>query len=514
MRKHSWTVRCALAAVGVLLCAELSIEARASDWPPPTDEPVITQHQITLNGIVLKYTAHAGFLTLRDEFNKPHGRIFYVFYRADAATHKSPRPLTFAWNGGPGSASSLLHIGALGPYRAKDLDEYSSTPPPYQLTENESTWLDETDLVFVDPVGTGYSYAVEPTFGKEFWSPKGDIDSVAEFIRLFLTHYEYAAHTPIFLVGESYGTLRAAGVAGKLSDKDFNIAGIVLISAALDLHETPSDLQFISLLPSYTAAAFVHKKLPSELQENLDAAIQKSEEWAISRYSVALLQGDRLSSAERASVTKDFSRFTGLSEEYVASHNLKIGMEDFSGQLLQDKKLVLGHYDVRATAASTSSEGEYNPTLDPSLNTHGTGTLIVPYLQSQLNVKTDAFYAGPFGGRWPPPTAPRGDWMSVRWDWGEGSAVDGAAALTRALRANKSLQVLVISGLYDLATPFFGVENTFAHMGLDPDTRKRAQLVRYQAGHMVYLDRSNRRKLKQDFVELTKRALAPAGSSK
>jgi len=256
------------------------ISACADDGPPPSDEPVVTNHQITLQGRVLKYTARAGFLSLRDEFNQAHGRIFYVYYQSESGDGKATRPLTFAWNGGPGSPSSLLHLGALGPYRAKDPDEYSSPPPPYQLTENESTWLDETDLVLVDPIGTGYSYPLQPEFAKEFWSRKGDIDSIAEFIRLFLAHYEYSQGTPILLVGESYGTLRAAGVADKLTDKEFNVAGVLLVSPALDPQGAAADQQFISLVPSYTVAAFVHKRLPPDLQDNLESAIRKSENWA------------------------------------------------------------------------------------------------------------------------------------------------------------------------------------------------------------------------------------------
>jgi len=488
--------------------------ASASAWPPPTDEAVVTQHQITVNGNALKYTARAGFLSLRDEFNKTHGRIFYVYYKLDSAEGKSIRPVTFAWNGGPGSNSSLLQLAALGPFRVKDLDEYASVPPPYAVTENESTWLDTTDLVFVDPVGTGYSYPTDAAFGKEFWSRKGDVDSITEFIRVFLAQYDYRRDTPIFLIGESYGTLRAAGVAGELSGKNFNLAGVVLISTALELHSADADKELISLIPSYTAAAFVHKKLPADLQNDFDAAVKKSEEWAISQYSVALLQGDRLSSSDRTRVAKEMSRFTGLSEDFIAKHDLRIGMEEFAGQLLQDKKQVLGHYDVRATASSTSPSGEYDPTHDPSLDTHGTGSLVVPYFQSQLNIKTDDLYAGPFGGRWPPPTQHRGDWMSVKWDWSDATAVDGGAALARALRANKSMRVLVISGLYDLATPFFGTEQVFAHMGLDPDARSRVELVRYKAGHMAYLDASNRKQLKRDFASLAQRSLAsPATGS-
>jgi carboxypeptidase C (cathepsin A) len=511
MTKGIATNRAAACIVFALTCSLTWAQGRAD---AQSDEPVTTQHQIKVNGAALNYTARAGFISIQDEFHKTHARIFYVFYKLQTADSKTVRPLTFAWNGGPGSNSALLHVGALGPFRVKDMDEYRQAPPPYQVTENESTWLDKTDLVFVDPVGTGYSYASDQSVAKEFWSPKGDVDSITEFIRLFMAHYEYERETPIFLVGESYGTLRAAGVAGELVEKDFHVAGIVLISTVLDLHEAPSDLQFISLVPSYTAAAFIHKKLSSDLSGDMNSAIQKSEEWALSRYSVALLQGDRLAPAEREAVAKELSRFTGLSEDFVTSHNLKITMDDFSSELLRDTKQVLGHYDIRATASSTSSAGEYDPTLDPSLNTHGTGALIVPYMQSQLNFKSDASYAGPFGGRWPPPTSHRGDWMSVRWDWSEAAAVDGAASLARVMRKNKSLQVMVVSGLYDLSTPFFAAENTFAHMGLDAETRKRAQLLRYDGGHMVYLDAANRKKLKQDFTELMGRGLASASPAK
>jgi len=493
--------------------------ASVSQTPTPMDEPVVTQHQITINGLALKYTARAGFLSLRDEFNDIHARIFYVAYQLDRGTDKSPRPLTFAWNGGPGSPASMLHLGALGPFRVKDLDEYSTAPPPYQLTENESTWLDQTDLVFVDPVGTGYSYAVTPEFGKEFWNSEGDIDSISEFVRLFVAEYEYGPTTPIFLVGESYGTFRAAGVAEKLVDRDFNVAGVVLISPVLDLRASlsdkpSSDLPYITQIPSYTAAAFIHKKLPPDLQSDFDSAIQKSEEWAENSYSVVLLKGDRLSPADRKRVTKEFSRFTGLDEEFVAKHNLRVGMDEFAGQLLQDKKQVVGHYDVRATTSTTSSEGEYNPTLDPSLNSHGTGKLIVPYLRSQLNFRSNAFYAGPFGERWPAPKEHRGDWMSTRWDYG--TDADRSAALAHAMRDNKSMRVLVISGLYDLATPFFEAENTFAHMGLDRETRSHAELLRYKGGHMVYLDAANRKRLKDDFAALVRQtqSLAASGSTK
>lgn len=508
-RRLAYTLCFLLSTAGSLWAAA---RPRSEDQLPTTDDPVVTQHEIKADGNVLRYTARTGFISLRDEFNQVHGRIFYVAYQLDRGTTKTTRPITFAWNGGPGSPASMLQLGALGPFRVKDLSEYPTPPPPYELTENESTWLDQTDLVFVDPIGTGYSYALSEQFAKEFWSPKGDIDSVAEFIRLFLAKYEYGLTTPIFLVGESYGTFRAAGVADKLQQRDIRVSGVVLISAVLEVGQSDesSDLHSIRLIPSYTVAAFVHKKLSSDLQADLDAAIRKSEDWAESQYSVALLKGDRLSEEDRLRVTKEYARFTGLDEDFVAKHNLRIDMEEFANHLLHDQKLVLGHYDVRASASTTSPGGEYDPTQDPSLNSRGTGKLFVPYLESQLGFRSTAPYAGPFGGRWPSPTQHRGDWMSVRWDWGSAKSSDGdqGPALAHALHENKSMQVLVISGLYDLATPFFAVEGTFAHMGLEPSVRSRVTLERYQGGHMVYLDAANRKALKRDFASLVQRALS------
>jgi carboxypeptidase C (cathepsin A) len=514
-RRLAYAICLILLTAGLLWAAGMP---PSEDQLPTTDDPFVTQHEIKTDGNVLHYTARTGFISLRDEFNQVHGRIFYVTYQLDRGTSKTPRPLTFAWNGGPGSPSSMLQLGALGPFRVKDLSEYPTPPPPYELTENESTWLDQTDLVFVDPVGTGYSYALSEQFAKEFWSPKGDIDSVAEFIRLFLAKYEYSPKTPIFLIGESYGTFRAAGVADKLQQRDIRVSGVVLISTVLEVGQSEGspDLRYIRLIPSYTVAAFVHKKLPSDLQADLEAAIQRSEDWAESQYSVALLKGDRLSQEDRQRVTREYSRFTGLDEDFVAKHNLRVDMEEFANHLLKDQKLVLGHYDVRASASTTSTGGEYDPTHDPSLNSRGTGKLIVPYLETQLGFKSTALYAGPFGGRWPSPTQHRGDWMSVRWDWGsaKSSDADQGPALARALRENKSMQVLVISGLYDLATPFFGVEGEFAHLGLEPAARSRIVLESYEGGHMVYLDAANRKRLKRDFASLVQRALsAPSASS-
>lgn len=475
------------------------------------DEPAVTHHQITIAGKVLKYTARAGFLSLRDEFNKIHARIFYVSYTLDNPVADRPRPLAFVWNGGPGAPASLLHLGALGPMRVKDLEEYTSPPPPYELTVNESTWLEVTDLVFVDPVGTGYSYATSPEYAKEFWNPKGDIDSIAEFIRLYLVHYGLYPQPPTFLVGESYGTFRAAGVAATLTSKGTQVAGVVLISPVLTFRsrgEEQDDLSYVLRLPSYTAAAFVHRKLPSELLSDFDNTLRQAERWAEEVYSVALLKGSRLSPAEREQVLKGYVRFTGLDTAYVDRQELRVGMDEFASQLLREQGKVLGHYDTRVTADTTKSGGQYDPRMDPSLNTRGTSVLIVPYLRKELGFESDAFYAGPFGGRWPPPESPRGDWMSTRWDWRTGEA-DRSAALAEALHKNRSMRVMMVSGYFDLATPYFDAVYTVAHMGLPPELRNNVELVRYRGGHMVYLDPQLRREFQRDFAAFIEKALAP-----
>ena len=515
VKRNGWPAILAalLVIVPSFLTAQTTLPLNESERSD--DQPIVTHHQITLDGKVLKYTARAGYLSLRDEYGKTHARIFYMSYTLDPDSEKTPRPLTFAWNGGPGSASSLLHLGALGPLRAKDPDEYSSPPPPYELVENKSTWLDFTDLVFVDPVGTGYSYATDPQYAKEFYSPQGDIDSIAEFIRLYLAHYSIS-QAPLFVVGESYGTFRAAGMAEALAKKRIHLNGVILLSSILNFQladpASGNDLPYVLLLPSYTAAAFVHKKLPADLQSDFAATLRKAETWAENQYSVALLKGDRLTNQERDETAHALARFTGLDTAFIEKHDLRIGMGQFTLELLRDQQEMVGHYDTRMTAKVTGPVGEYDPTTDPSLSVHGISELIVPYLRKELGFTSDSVYAGPFGGRWPPPTSPRGDWMSVRWNWGTGSAkdTDQSASLARAMRKNHALRVFAGSGYYDLSTPYFETAYIFDHMGLDPQVRSHVELACYPSGHMIYLSAQARRQLKQDIASFYKKTLSEA----
>lgn len=506
-------------ACGIALCCTATAGVAASPRPGPqprqareassSDDAVVTHHQIMIQGKPLGYTARAGYITLRDHTREAIAKMFFVAYTMDGG-NSSVRPLTFAWNGGPGAPSSMIQMGALGPRRLKSMDEYAKKPPPYELTDNESTWLAATDLVFVDPVGTGYSYPVKPEYGKQFWSVQGDIDSVAEFIRIFRTRYE-RWNSPLFVAGESYGTIRAAGMAEALEQRSIPLTGVILISSLLDWAAARpaagNDLPYVLILPSYTAAAFAHKKLAADLATDLQGTLRKAESWTESEYAAALMKGDRLSGTELDATAQQLARYTGLTPEFLEKSDLRVNVEQFALHLLADQQEAVAHYDSRL--ASKATGGEYNPVTDPSLSGSGLGTLFVPYLRDELGFKTDAFYAGPFGSGWPLPRAPRGDWLALHWDYGSATtARDPGDALAQALRQNKALHVFSASGYYDLSTPFFATEYAFEHMGLNPEQRSRIEIKVYPGGHMMYMSGDNREQLERDVAGFMANSLA------
>lgn len=481
---------------------------RVGQVAPPTDiagvatagqEPVVTHHQIVIDGKPLSYTVTAGFLPLRDQFRQTKAEVFFVAYRVDRVSGQAPRPLTFLWGGGPGSPSDLLQLGGLGPRRGRLRDEASGAPLSDRLVDNPNTWLTFTDMVFVDPVGTGYSYALSQQDLDEFWNAQGDIGSVAEFIRIYLTHYN-AWNAPLFILGESYGTFRAAGVAEALAVHHVPLKGVILISPVLNfqlLNSGPeNDLPYILTLPSYTAAAFAHKKLPPDLLASLPDALRKAQDWATSEYAVALMKGDRLSAKSREEVAVQLARFTGLGRSFVLKNNLRIPVGSFARELLADKHETLARYDTRLSYPTIA--GPYNPTKDSSIEEMDRATRpILDYLRSELGFRTDAYYRGPFGGVWPYPRAPRADWTSVNWKFGPGVA-DESSALVRAMHMNPGLRVFVASGYFDLSTPFLEAEYTVDHMGLNAEQRKHVILARYHGGHAVYLDAQVRPRFRND----------------
>ena len=326
---------------------------------PGDDHLSVTHHEMTVGGRTLKYTATAGTMSQKDESGKAKADMFFVAYTLEhggkGAEHApaTTRPITFVFNGGPGAASVWLHLGAVGPKRI-DLDEKGvPAAPPFHLVENEATWLDVSDLVFIDPVGTGYSRPAQGEKGEQFYGVHEDVESVGSFIRLYITRNQRWA-SPKFLAGESYGTTRAAGLSEYLLNRHgISLNGIVLISSVLNFQTIAvgdsNELPWSMYLPSYTAIAWYHKKLPADLQKDLDAALKEVEQFAAGDYPVALRKGDALTDQGRHAIAEKLARYTGLPVDWILKAKLRIDPERFRKQLLEDQGKVIGRFDGRVT---------------------------------------------------------------------------------------------------------------------------------------------------------------------
>src|SRR5580765_3008983 len=319
--------------------------------PSPEEPPVVTHHEIRVGGKMLRYTATVGMMPIKNRDGETEARIFFMAYTLDDAGSRNRRPMTFSFNGGPGSASVWLHLGAIGPRRVPMNPDGTMPPPPYQLVDNEYTWLNQTDLVFIDPVGTGYSRAVRPDLAAKFFGLNGDIESVGEFIRMYLTRYERWT-SPLFLAGESYGTTRASALSGYLIGRGIAFNGIVLISTIMNFETTDfaagNDLPYVMYLPSYAATAWYHKKLSSDLQsKSVQQIVAEVEQWAANDYSLALGKGDRLTGPERQDVIAKLAHYTGLSTQFIDNANLRVSLSLFRKELLRSEKRSIGRLDAR-----------------------------------------------------------------------------------------------------------------------------------------------------------------------
>jgi carboxypeptidase C (cathepsin A) len=465
------------------------------------EEPVITHHQIPLDGKELKYTATAGLMPIKDEKGEVEARIFFVAYTLDDAGPSTSRPLMFSFNGGPGSASVWLHLGSLGPRRVTLTDEPTIPAPPFHLVDNEATWLDRADLVFIDPVGTGFSRAAKPELNAKFHAVRGDITSVGEFIRMYLTRNDRWG-SPLYLIGESYGTTRAAGLAGHLVDQGIAFNGVILVSCALDfmgfVFNDGNDLPYLTYLPSYTASAWYHKKLPADLQNvELSAVLNEVEQWTDREYASILARGDRLTADERRGAAARLARYTGLSAADIEANHLRIEMSHFCKELLKSEHRSIGRFDSRYQGIENSAASAA-PSFDPSLagvRAPYTSTFN-NYIRTELGYKSDV------------PYYILGEGLG-RWDWQKTMGYPGTTdALRDAMTKNPHMKVLIASGYYDLATPYRAVEHTLAGLGLDPILRKNITIERYEAGHMMYAHGPSLHKLKHDGAALIDRARA------
>lgn len=466
-----------------------------------------TSHSLILNGARLDYAATAGTLPIKDAEGKTTADIFFIAYTRSKEGGKVPlaeedpsqRPVTFAFNGGPGSSSVWMHLGLLGPKRVKLADDGSALPPPYALVDNDSTLLDETDLVFVDPVGTGYSRAAKPDEAKKFWGVQEDAQSVAEFIRLYVTTHKRWA-SPKFLIGESYGTTRAAALSGELMNRHrMNLNGIMLLSTVLNFQTiwggVGNDLPHVLYLPGYAATAWHHKKLSPDLQgKPLPEVLKLAEEFATRDYNRALLMGHALPKAERDAVLKQMARLTGLSESYLDRAELRPGMHRFAGELLRDKGLQVGRFDSRYTSYlrdRLTDGAESDPSGDAIYSAFA--STFNQYVRSELKYEEDKPYEilGGIG----------------KWNWGaENEFVDVTGTLASAMTRNPFLKVHVSCGYTDLATPYFATRYTFQHMVLPEPLRKNLVMDDYASGHMMYLNLPDLRKQKSDLARFVRTA--------
>ncbi len=483
-------------------------EEKKEEKPVVVDKLVESQHSIRIKSREVKYTVTAGTMILKEETadrekeaegEKPRAQIFFIAYTKDGVRDKSKRPLTFSFNGGPGSASVWLHLGVLGPRRVVMQEDGNLPPPPYKLTDNEYSLLDETDLVFIDPMNTGYSRPVEGQKPKEWHGFKKDIESVGDFIRLYTTRNNRWL-SPKFLIGESYGTTRASGLSGFLQDRfGLYLNGIMLVSVVLDFttlyFHINNDLPFILYLPGYTATAWYHNVLTPH--RPLQTWLKEAEEFALGEYASALLKGDVLTKEERGRIVEKVSLYTGISKEFVERSNLRINDQHFFKELLRGRGLTVGRLDSRFTGRDrlgVTENAEYDPLL-----TNITGPYMATfyeYVRNELKFESDLPYETLSGFVHP--------WSYADF---ENQYVNVAETLRAAMTHNPYLKIFVANGYYDLATPYFATEYTFNHLGLDADLRKNISMEYYDAGHMMYIHIPSLRQMKKDLAQFIRSAM-------
>jgi len=484
----------------LVMCIGLSIaptygRQKPSTRPAPTtDDASVTTASVTIDGRQVRYRATAGTMPIEKEDGTVRGGMFYVAYQRLDVPDLLDRPVAFAFNGGPGAASVWLHLGALGPRRLSLRREGFAPPPPYRLVDNEYSLLDVTDLVFIDPVGTGFSRPAPGASGDGFFGVEEDIEAVAQFIHLYVTRNQRWL-SPKFLIGESYGTTRAAGLVAHLQKRHgmyFN--GVVLVSTVLNFQtisfDPGNDLPYVMVLPSYTAAAWYHRRLPESLQRrDLPDVLAEAERFAVEQYAPALIRGATLDPARREAVVNTLSRLTGLSRRYISRSDLRVPVWRFAKELLRDANRTVGRFDSRFTGIDRTAVGEafeYDPSYDAIQGVFS--STMHHYVRAELRYESDLLYEI---------LAPQ---HVQPWDYGryENRYLDLTDRLRDAMTKNPYLKLFVASGYYDLATPYFATDYTIWHLGLDPSLADNVTIRYYFAGHMMYLREPSLANLSED----------------
>lgn len=467
------------------------------NWQKPNPSSTTTEHEARINGKNLEYKVIAGDTLLHDRLGKPSAQIFSTAYIKDGVRDTSTRPISFIFNGGPGSSSVWLHMGVFGPKWVKlPSDAENPGAAPYNLADNPYSLLDVTDLVFIDPVGTGFSKVVGDAKGKQFWGVKEDAKSLAEFIRLFITEHK-RWNSPKYIGGESYGTTRAGALVKELQEGwgSIDLNGVILISAIMDFQTgdfTPgNDLPYISFLPTYTATAWYHKALPEQTQQlPLEELLQQVRNFAINEYSVALLKGSLLTEQEHNHIAQQLHLFTGLELEYLKHTRLRIDEFRFMKELLRNQGVAVGRLDSRYLGDEADDAGEQYEADPSGYAIDGAYTALVnDYFTKQLNVNREQKYHI------------LSSEVFRNWNWSLGGNprqegfINVMPYIAKGMRQNKDLSIFVANGYYDLATPFFATELSFNHYDID---KSRVDMQYYQAGHMMYVHHDSLIKLAND----------------
>jgi carboxypeptidase C (cathepsin A) len=490
-------------------------EKPATEKPAPVPGPIpaetssVTEHDMSLNGKTLHYKATAGTLLIHGDDDKPYGTVFYVGYTLDGVSNPAGRPVTFLYNGGPGSASVWLHMGSVGPVRVVTASPEATGGGPYQLVPNQYSLLDKTDLVFVDAVGTGFSRPVGKATMKDFAGTDQDVKAFSRFIQRYVG-VNHRWNSPKFLFGESYGTTRSAALVDELENDGMSFNGVILMSTILNyyVHAPGGDEEYIGNLPSYAAIAWHFEKITHQGRDE-KAFLEEVRAFARGAYAEALSQGHNLPQAQVDAIAAKLAGYTGLSVEYVKEANLRIGPTRFRKELLRDKRLILGRYDARFEGTDVDAAGE-NPGYDPS-SSGITGAFVAAfhdYLDRDLKYETKETYY------------PRGPDVNREWDHNHrrpGSEGPGqgqpmrepyvAGDLADAMRKNPHLKVFSANGLFDLATPFFITEFDLAHMDLEASLRSNIEFGYYHSGHMIYLNVDALKEVKSDLSKFYSEAV-------
>jgi carboxypeptidase C (cathepsin A) len=475
-------------------------EKKDGDKTPPDhheDSLSETQHTITVAGEEISYTATAGRIVLREDDDTKKASFFFTSYAKNGVNDPSSRPIMFAFNGGPGSSSVWLHLGILGPRRVLLDDKGNLESHPGTLIDNDQTLLTHADLVFIDPVSTGYTRAIEEDEEQSYHHFEKDIESVGAFVRMYLTRFGRWS-SPKFLAGESYGTTRSAGLAGHLMERyGIFLNGVILISSVLSFQTIAldsstytfhrgNDLPYVVYLPSYTAAAWFHKALGDDLQSReLTDLLAEVEKFAETEYLLALQQGSRLDSETADEIAAQLARYTGLSESFIKRSDLRIEKFHFMKELLRDQGFTIGRLDSRYQGVDRYDVGvmlEHDPSLDVWMGPY-TSTFN-DYVRRDLGYESDLVYEILNPKVWP--------WNYEKF---QNAYVDVSETLRDTITKNPGMRVYVASGYYDLATPYFATEHTVAHLGIEDALRDNIDVSYFEAGHMMYVHKPSIDKL-------------------